>query len=103
MHHSSTPPLHYSNLLRLPTTAQCAVELHHATELCSARTGQQQLLVEELLISDQNFQIVREAGVVALAREAGGVCESLNARLQLSTHALELFDCHKRVGHLAET
>ena len=52
---SITPPFHYSSLPLLPAAAQSSVELHHRVQLPSPRAGQQQLLVEELLIGDQNL------------------------------------------------
>ena len=42
-------------VLLLPAAAQGSVELHHRIQLPSPRAGQQQLLVEELLIGDQNL------------------------------------------------
>jgi hypothetical protein len=55
LHHSITPPLHYSSLPLLPAPAESAVELHQSIELPSASPGQCQLLVKKLLVGDQDL------------------------------------------------
>src|SRR5262245_5012167 len=96
-HHSSIPVF-----LRLPTATQGAVELHHEVELRSPGSRQQQLLVEELLVSDQDFQIVGQSGVVTQSRELRSICQRRHTRFQLGANPLDFFNADESIGDLPE-
>jgi hypothetical protein len=70
--YSTIPIFHYSNLLRLPAAAERAVKLDDGVELIASGAREQQFLIEELLVGDQNFEVVRQPSVVTQPRQTGG-------------------------------
>src|SRR5918995_6218147 len=124
MHQSITPPfqslrlsnarmlngLIFSNgsnrwnlFLRLPTSAKGSVQLHHTVELRATRARKVQLGSKKVLVSDQNFKIIGQSGVIAQARESRGVFQRVNLRFLLDPQLPQLFNCYERVRHLPET
>ena len=68
--------IHYSNVpvfqsLWLPAATECAVKLDNGVELIAPGAREQQLLIEELLVCDQNFEVVRQPSIVTQSRQTG--------------------------------
>ena len=53
-------------ILWLPPAAESSVKLDDSGELRSARARELELGIKEILIGDQHFEIIGEAGIVAL-------------------------------------
>src|SRR4051795_3099763 len=85
----------------LPAAAERAIELGACAQFCAARVGEQQLLLEEILVGGENFDVAREPGVVARAREIGGIHQHRHRAFPLDAHQRELLNRHDRVGRFA--
>src|SRR5262245_22629394 len=87
--------------LLLPAAAERAVQLRSRPQLGASRLRQEQLLLEEVLIRVQDFDVARETRVVARAREIRGVAERVDRVLTVRPDLGELLDPDERVGDLA--
>ena len=57
----------------LPAAAEGAVKLDDGVELSVPRARKYQFSIKKVLVSDQNFKIVGQSGVIAQSREAGSI------------------------------
>ena len=67
-----------------------------------ARARKFQFRVKKILVSDQNFKIVREPGVIAQARKIGSILQRPHLCFLLAAYLLQLFDVHQRVRYFTE-
>ena len=76
----------------LPAAAERAVELGARPQLGAARIGEQQLLLEQILIGGQDFDVACEAGVLARTREIGSILQHGDAAFALHAHLRQLLN-----------
>src|SRR5579871_1374301 len=90
-----------SSLLLLPAAAERAVEGRAGAQLRAARVGEQQLLLEQILVRRENLDVARQARVVPRPREVGRILQHGDGALALDAHLRERLDRDERVGDLA--
>ena len=85
--------------LRLPATAERAIQLCQRPQLVAPGLRQLQFQQEQLLIGDQDLKVRGEAVVVSRSRQFRRIPERLDAGLLFRAFHRELLNCDQRVGH----